>query len=91
VDSTLITAIGAAVAAIVTSVVALMNTYTRRVNTQDEVDEKRLKDYDEWAPKVMRWKATVTRKWAELTEIKLPDFPELPDPPDPKKPKKVQK
>lgn len=81
-DATTITALGAAAAAVLTAAGALLNGWRGKRHEVDETDEKRLRLYDEWAPKVFRWAAHVQRKWSELglsESEKLPEFPHLPE------------
>lgn len=84
-DATTITAAGAAVAAVLTAAAALINGWRGKRHEVDETDEKRLRLYDEWSPKVWRWATHVQRKWHELglhEKHNLPEFPDLPEVPE---------
>lgn len=65
---------------------AFINGWRSKRAQGDETEEKRLKVYDKWSPKVIRWAATVTQLWAQHgpQDIELPEFPELPEVPEPK-------
>lgn len=81
IDSSMIIAGGTAVAGVVTAGAAFVNGWIGRRDRVDETDERRLRLYDEWAPKVWRWAATVQKQWAKKNhDEELPPFPDLPEP-----------
>jgi hypothetical protein len=52
--------------ALVSAIGVMMANLTRRKNTFDDEDEKRLADYDRWAPRILRYTADLRAQLAKL-------------------------